>query len=53
MRLLKLEPTDDFLRDLVEFGNRNGLVSVEETLCAFYELENNNASSLFNKFLFF
>jgi hypothetical protein len=51
--LLKLEPTDDFLRDLVEFGNRNGLVSVEETFSAFYELEKNNASPLFNNFFFF
>jgi hypothetical protein len=50
--LLKLEPTDDFLWDLVEFGNRNGLVSVEETFCAFYELEKNNASPLFNNFFF-
>jgi hypothetical protein len=52
MPLLNLEPTDDFLRDLVEFGNRNWLVSVEETFYAFYELEKNNASPLFNNFFF-
>jgi len=47
--LLKLEPTDDFLRDLVEFGNRNGLVNVEETFNSFYKIKKNNASPFFKK----